>query len=64
MITENHLKLHHDHLMWKSDIKMWLQDLQIWTNEMSEILDNLRIIEKAVEHHVYYLLLLRDANIR
>ena len=31
---------------------MWLSDLDIWEHEMGDLLDNLRIIEKAIDRHV------------
>ncbi len=52
MQLKSHLELHNEHLLWKSDLNMWLRDLEVWENEMSELLDNLRVIEKAVNHHV------------
>jgi hypothetical protein len=52
MQLKSHLELHNEHLLWKSDLNMWSRDLEIWEKEMSELLDNLRIIEKAVNQHV------------
>ena len=52
MNTKTHLELHNEHLLWKSDLNMWLSDLDIWEHEMGELLDNLRIIEKAIDRHV------------
>jgi hypothetical protein len=49
MQAKTHLELHNEHLLWKSDLNMWLHDLDIWENEMTELIDNLRIIEKAIE---------------
>lgn len=52
MQSKTHAELHHQHLQWKSDLEMWLTDLEIWEKEMSNLLDNLRIIEKAIHNHV------------
>jgi hypothetical protein len=52
MYTKTHSELHNDHLLWKSDLHMWLNDLKVWENEMGELLDNVRIIEKAIDRHI------------
>ena len=52
MQTKTHLELHNDHLLWRSDLNMWLNDVKIWENEISDLVDNLRIIEMAIDRHI------------